>query len=331
MIIQKTITLQEIPDFKNIITEMKKRNCLFLDIETTGLSPSRDTVYLIGALVQKQNDAILHQWFAPSQTEEKELLAAFLDFASPYESLVHFNGCRFDLPFLKARCQAQQLSFRPLQKSSLDLFTKLKPCQTLLKLPNGRLSAWTKFLGLSRKDDLSGKECIRRYQKYCATGEETLLTSLLLHNQEDLAHLPMLLLAQAYLQIPDGAYTLLETAKDATGFIAKLSLALPLPQVFSYGSKDAYITGEKQTLRLQLFSKNGKLKKYYADYKNYYYLPGEDTAIHKHLGRYVDASLRTKATPKTCYTWFPIEGEFQQNPLAIENYLKENLRLLLDI
>ena len=46
----------------------------------------------------------------------------------------------------------------------------------------------------------------------------------------------------------------------------------------------------------------GELKYFYPDYKNYYYLPQEDTAVHKSLGEFVDRSARKKATAATCYT-----------------------------
>ena len=46
----------------------------------------------------------------------------------------------------------------------------------------------------------------------------------------------------------------------------------------------------------------GELKYFYSNYKDYYYLPMEDTAIHKSVGEYVDRDARTKATARTCYT-----------------------------
>ena len=80
---------------------------LFFDIETTGLSPSSAQIYLIGALCfPKKGPAVLRQWFAASLFEEQELLRSFFAFAAPFRTLVHFNGQRFDLPFLSA-CSAQ--------------------------------------------------------------------------------------------------------------------------------------------------------------------------------------------------------------------------------
>ena len=44
----------------------------------------------------------------------------------------------------------------------------------------------------------------------------------------------------------------------------------------------------------------GTLKYYYPDYKNYYYLPLEDEAVHKSVGVYVDPACREKAKASNC-------------------------------
>ena len=69
----------------------------------------------------------------------------------------------------------------------------------------------------------------------------------------------------------------------------------------------------------------GILKFFYDNYKDYYYLPEEDTAIHKSVASFVDSSHRKKATAKTCYTkrsgtflpqkdiWFTPVFSFERN------------------
>ena len=46
----------------------------------------------------------------------------------------------------------------------------------------------------------------------------------------------------------------------------------------------------------------GTLKHFYPDYKDYYYLPFEDRAVHKSIGACVDKEARIKATASNCYT-----------------------------
>lgn len=46
----------------------------------------------------------------------------------------------------------------------------------------------------------------------------------------------------------------------------------------------------------------GELKHFYKDYKNYYYLPAEDTAYHRSVSEFVDKNARVRATARTAYT-----------------------------
>ena len=45
-----------------------------------------------------------------------------------------------------------------------------------------------------------------------------------------------------------------------------------------------------------------ELKYFYSNYKDYYYLPLEDTAIHKSIGYFVEKEFREQAKASTCYT-----------------------------
>lgn len=45
----------------------------------------------------------------------------------------------------------------------------------------------------------------------------------------------------------------------------------------------------------------GELLHFFPDYKNYYYLPLEDQAIHKSVAAFVDREYRTPARPSNCY------------------------------
>lgn len=56
----------------------------------------------------------------------------------------------------------------------------------------------------------------------------------------------------------------------------------------------------KVVLKVPIFS--GKLHYYYSNYKDYYYLPELDQAVHKSIASYVDPSHRRQATADTCYT-----------------------------
>ena len=44
------------------------------------------------------------------------------------------------------------------------------------------------------------------------------------------------------------------------------------------------------------------MKYFYANYKDYYYLPGQDLAMHKSIASFVDSSRREQAKAENCYT-----------------------------
>lgn len=83
-----------------------------------------------------------------------------------------------------------------------------------------------------------------------------------------------------------------------------LKKAIPAPlslcKEISSGTCIALSTQENLcTLTVPLFQ--GELKYFFKDYKNYFYLPLEDQAIHKSVGCFVDKELRQPAKPATCY------------------------------
>ena len=74
-------------------------------------------------------------------------------------------------------------------------------------------------------------------------------------------------------------------------------------------------------LTLPLFQ--GELLYFFPDYKNYYYLPLEDQAVHKSVASYVDKKYRRPATAATCY--IRKKGVFlpQLRPLFAPDYRKD--------
>lgn len=70
-------------------------------------------------------------------------------------------------------------------------------------------------------------------------------------------------------------------------------------------------------LTLELPVYHGELKYYFENYRDYFYLPKEDTAMHKSVAQYVDKEFKVKAKPANCYV--KKQGRFlpQTEPLFI--------------
>ena len=57
---------------------------------------------------------------------------------------------------------------------------------------------------------------------------------------------------------------------------------------------------DEGTIKVPIYDE--ELKYFYSNYKDYYYLPTEDLAMHKAVASYVDKEHRVQATASTCYT-----------------------------
>lgn len=284
---------------------------LFFDIETTGFSGDYSNLYLIGCTYYSQDSWHLIQWFADTADAEADVLAAFFEFLAGYRTLVHFNGDGFDIPYLLKRCRAYGLPYDFSGVTSIDIYKKIKPCRNLLSLENLKQKSIERFLGIYREDQYSGGQLIEVYYDYLTTHEQVLYDMLMLHNAEDLQGMPLIL---PILNYPD----LLECDIHFTGQLMgerRDIFGSPCPVLVLTGESSCDlpvpITGENGpvrceaeggTIRFTIDLYDGELKYFYPDYKNYYYLPYEDTAIHKSIGEYVDKDARARATAKNCYT-----------------------------
>ena len=297
----------------------------FLDIETTGLKRDASIIYLIGCGFHADSTLHIIQWFNDDGTSEPEMLRTLQKHLTARPApLFTFNGKSFDIPYLNRHYELNDMAYRLPQDDSLDLYRTLKPFQTLYRLPHGKQRDWEAFLGICREDLYQGGELIRVYKEYLKTKDDALLHLLLLHNTEDIRGMEALLPLTAYealLQsdcIPEPEQLQLSGQLTA---ICRLRRPLPKPLRLKAGIRemapdkeaschapiclpdpqDAVFDAAGQTLRLSVPYMDGEVKYFYPDYKNYYYLPEEDRAIHKSVGCYVDSRFREQAKPSTCY------------------------------
>lgn len=289
-------------------------NICFFDIETTGLSPKVSSLYLIGAAVWDTDHFDLVQWFADDYTSEKDILLSFSDFVSTCTTVVHYNGSSFDIPYLEKKYMAHQLPSPFLSKKSVDLMRGLPKDKAFFKTDNRRLTSMEKLLSFTRNDTFTGKDCIRLYtdfmqKKYFRdrTAEDT-KQQLLLHNHDDLQGT---ILCAQLLAYQNGTITFssMEVQTETkTPFIrlnAELSTGqFPLDLEWKTESKTGihlHFCYQKNRIILEISLYKGELYYFFKDYKNYFYLPKEDMAVHKSVGTYVDKEYRRQATASTCY------------------------------
>lgn len=324
--IEKDLHLENSYD---ILSRLPGEQPLFLDIETTGLSPERSHTYLVGCIEPLERDHWhFCQWLSESPLEERELLRRVTDYVSAYSLLIHFNGDRFDLPYLQQRCEECGIETPFLLKKSLDLYREFKKCKTLCSLPNGKQKTFEAFLGIDREDQYDGGRLIPVYHEFVKTGDPELEHLLLIHNEEDVIGMTKLLLMFDYVDLLEGngrllsdVPTLLNTSQQpifcekkpvsaaadltAASFL-ELLLSFPLNHCFPtripFHTEEGWygiLSGDH--LRLKIPACAGELRYYLPNPRDYYYLPAEDTVIHKSVGEYVDRAFRKQATARNCY------------------------------
>ncbi|MCR5403201.1 MAG: ribonuclease H-like domain-containing protein [Butyrivibrio sp.] len=329
------------------VLRCSKDEILFIDIETTGLSPRDSEIYMIGAAYYSQGAWRISQFFADTQDQEKEVLIQFSAFSKNYKKLVHFNGDRFDIPFLQKRYEEYGLQDPFVGMESYDIYKQIKPYKLQLGLPDCKQQTIEQFMGIKRDDDSDGGRLIAVYKEYEESRDSELLKLLLLHNFDNVTGLlklvPMLYYEHFFnmfrnmpkvsistdeeideekfmqsITLEDGSkgkaifpvraikvqanqYRDVE-GKEKKEVYMKLCLPLELPSPIMRNTEGCYFkaVGKEAVLRVPLVE--DELKYFYSNYKDYYYLPMEDVAIHKSLATFVDKQYRVKAKPENCYT-----------------------------
>ena len=303
--------------------------CVFIDIETTGLSSENAYIYLVGvAYFDSFKDSWeIKQWLISSANEEREMLSQVTDFLLSYKTIIHFNGNNFDLPFITARCKANGLSVNFDTMNGVDIYRRVASLKHFLKLDSCKQKSIEAFLGVERKDEFSGKDLIKVYKEYSSDNDPEKEKLLLLHNHDDvlgmLNILPVLKYADIFFEGVNVRKVQTNIYNDVLGMskkelIISISLPSPIPAAINYNANGCYFSAKDSDGIIKVPLLHEEMKYFYSNYHDYYYLPEEDVAVHKSVSEFVDKDFREQATAHNCYTrkvsdylpqWAPVEFE----------------------
>jgi len=148
----------------------------YLDIETTGLSPHRHEITVIGVCLERDGRVAVKQLYERTLTPHR-LLAAL----RPVGVLHTYNGARFDLPFISRRL-------------GVDLREHVEHVDLMYHCWRRRLFGGLKSverqIGIGRKvTDVDGFEAVRLWRRYRDEGCRASLRKLLRYNAEDVTNL----------------------------------------------------------------------------------------------------------------------------------------------
>ena len=295
---------------------------VFFDIETTGFAAESTYLYLIGCICYKAGTFRMLQWFSEDLTEEKQIISLFFEFLKDYEVFVHYNGSGFDIPYLQKKVELHRLSYSFDALTSIDLYKMIAPIKKLFRLPNYKQKSIEIFLSVDREDTSDGGDLIQVYQGYLGKKKieklrsvrnapkvpsvpseaDELLRTLLLHNEDDLKGLVQILPILYYSDLFHKPFRILQAGITGDKLTIRMELSFPLPVQVSFGNDLFYFNAHEKAALLTVLVYEGELKFFYDNYKDYYYLPEEDTAVHKSVALFVDKEFRQKAKPSNCYT-----------------------------
>ena len=312
---------------------------LFFDIETTGFQAEVSSLYLIGCVYYENGAFQMIQWFADNYHSEEDLLHAFFSLVNDHRTLVHFNGNGFDIPYLLKKCAQFHLPYNFKLCQSIDLYKQMKPYKKLFALDNYKQKTIENFLNLKRTDPYSGGQLIQVYGDYIKAkvayrDTKPFLDPLLLHNKEDLKGMLGLTSIRHYIDIFEKPLSLSWFHFSERSLEVILTLPSPLPTPVSIKKDDYQLSLKEDRGFLSVSCYQGELKYFYPNYKDYYYLPEEDMAIHKSVATFVDKDYRKKATRSNCYLrksgyFLPIYEEIEGFTLFRKDY--DDKQLFIEI
>jgi len=173
------------------------RRALFLDIETTGLSPGYNEVTVIGTL----GSGRLALFVSGINLDQ------FPAYVAQFPLLVTFNGSQFDVPFLRAHFPQARLN-----QAHIDLRFALASLGY-----RGGLKAVERNLGVGRDaaiQGVDGFEAVRLWYAY-RRGDRQALRKLILYNLTDVVNMVALVETTVRLKQPQLAFPGTVMAREA--------------------------------------------------------------------------------------------------------------------
>jgi len=151
----------------------------YLDIETTGLSPSTSEITVIGIHLVSDVSTEFIQLVGADITAD-EILEKLIGVSVIYT----YNGSRFDLPFIYSRL-------------GINLASLFKHCDLMYDCWRNNLyggfKAVERQLGIPRRlTEVDGYQAVRLWWRYVNDYDEDALSTLLEYNREDVVNLKTL-------------------------------------------------------------------------------------------------------------------------------------------
>ncbi|MCR5591238.1 MAG: ribonuclease H-like domain-containing protein, partial [Lachnospiraceae bacterium] len=235
----------------------------------------------------------------------------------------HFNGSKFDIPYLEYKAGLHHVEGLFDNVVSIDVYKFCAPLRFLLFPSSMRQKAIESFLEINRDDIYNGGELISVYKDYEDHPNDSDLSLLVTHNREDVLGMHLIMPILNYLDLKDTSLEFesdsINTYTDYNGnecreLILEYNAQLDIPRSFTAKTESMYVRvaadSGKITIRLPIYTCD--MKVYFENYRDYCYIPDEDRAILKAIACSLPKEKYRKATKETCYQ--NVSGMFVKQP-----------------
>ena len=148
---------------------------IYFDIETTGFRASTSQLYMIGWAVKLRSEEMSSDESGPlgrdpapcpeSSRKNSLILKIFLEVLRQYDTIIEFNGDRFDLPYLREKSSSFGMKDPFEGMETVDLYQELRPLRAMLGMSRLNQKSVEQFLHITREDPYNGGELIQVYRE----------------------------------------------------------------------------------------------------------------------------------------------------------------------
>lgn len=287
MISTKKLFSAELPLTSTDIAD--SQSCIF-QMQTTGHYWRNSLITDIGMITSSDDEKCWEEHFQlEKEADEYDMLVAFAERIESYNHLIGYNSTSFHLPYLEQKYRAYGLKSPFFGKQHTDLYIKYK--------------ALGKQMGISLK-----LEFLRDFLKLPEECNEL----------EIIAAVSML---DNYKRFFEGTFDVFHAENLGEELLITLTTECLFPAPYHHRYPGYYLICDKNQAKIKIKLYDNRLRMYYPNYQDYYYLPEEDTVIHKSMASAIDKKNRIKAEPSNCYTYTAYTPAILEKKEMLKKYI----------
>lgn len=173
--------MKEVINIEN--TNSISHDYLLFDIETTGLSRTKNYMYMFGICQRKDTEMIYSQYYVDNEDGEIQLIEKINELLKG-KKIISYNGDRFDLPFIRKRAEIYGIKLENIENR--DIYREMQKLNFFLNESSLKAINLGQRLGMEVHDHVTQRETLDIFKMYSELKDRELLAKLIYHNYIDL-------------------------------------------------------------------------------------------------------------------------------------------------